>query len=104
MKNKSQLSTKRFKRTLNYLDIFKKDIYLFDFFIQSLPNDLYFVAKAGWTSKSRGETAYIASSDRNIQYILTIFAEDRSYAYNWDIFPEMSHLVFNDMKARNNIK
>lgn len=74
------------------------------FFSQSLPNDIYFVAKAGWTSKSRGETAYIASSDGNIQYILTIFAEDRSYAYNWDIFPEMSHLVFNDMKARNNIK
>ncbi len=73
------------------------------FFSQSLPDNVYYAAKAGWTSESRGETAYIATSDRKTEYILTIFAEDPGYAYNWDIFPEISHLVFNDMKARNNI-
>lgn len=73
------------------------------FFSQSLPDDIYFAAKAGWTSESRGETAYIESSDRKTKYILTIFAEDHSYAYNWDIFPEMSQLVFDNMKTRYDI-
>ncbi|MBW4533123.1 MAG: class A beta-lactamase-related serine hydrolase [Pleurocapsa minor HA4230-MV1] len=73
------------------------------FFSQSLPDDIYFAAKAGWTSESRGETAYIATADQKTEYILTIFAEDRSYAHDWNIFPEMSRLVFNDMKVRNNM-
>ena len=71
------------------------------FFSQSLPDDIYFAAKAGWTSESRGETAYIATTDQKTEYILTIFAEDRSYAQDWNIFPEMSQLVFDNMKARN---
>jgi beta-lactamase class A len=73
------------------------------FFSQSLPDDVCFAAKAGWTSESRGETAYIATADQKTEYILTIFAEDRSYAHDWNIFPEMSHLVFDNMKALNNI-
>lgn len=73
------------------------------FFSQSLPDDVCFTAKAGWTSESRVETAYIATADQKTEYILTIFAEDRSYAHDWDIFPEMSHLVFDNMKARNDI-
>ena len=71
------------------------------FLSQSLPDDICFAAKAGWTSESRGETAYIATADQKTEYILTIFAEDRSYAHDWNIFPEMSRLVFNDMKVRN---
>ncbi len=70
------------------------------FFSQSLPDDINFAAKAGWTSELRGETAYIATKDRKTEYILTIIAEDPSYAYNWDIFPEMSQLIFNKMKVR----
>jgi beta-lactamase class A len=70
------------------------------FFSQSLPDDVDFAAKAGWTSELRGETAYIATKDRKTQYILTILAEDPSYAYNWDIFPEISQLVFEQMKNR----
>jgi beta-lactamase class A len=70
------------------------------FLSQSLPNDIYFAAKAGWTSELRGETAYIATKDGKTQYILTILAEDSSYAYNWDIFPEISQLVFEQMKNR----
>lgn len=71
------------------------------FFSQSLPDDIDFAAKAGWTSESRGETAYIVTADQKTEYILTIFAEDRSYAQDWNIFPEMSQLVFDNMKARN---
>lgn len=70
------------------------------FFSQSLPDDINFAAKAGWTSELRGETAYIATKDRKTEYILTILAEDPSYAYNWDIFPEMSQLIFDKMKVR----
>ncbi len=67
---------------------------------QSLPDDVYFAAKAGWTSWSRQETAYIATPDQKTTYILTIFAEDKSYAYNWKIFPEISTQVFERMTKR----
>ena len=67
------------------------------FFSESLPNDIYFAAKAGWTSEFRGETAYIVTSDKKTEYILTIFAEDYSYAHDWNIFPQMSRLVFDNM-------
>ncbi|MDY7013091.1 MAG: serine hydrolase [Cyanobacteriota bacterium] len=71
------------------------------FMSQSLPDDVYFAAKAGWTSGSRQETAYIATQDGKTVYILTIFAEDRAYAFDWNIFPEMSRLVFDRMTLRS---
>jgi hypothetical protein len=67
------------------------------FLSQSLPDDVYFAAKAGWTSQTRQETAYISTKDGKVAYILTIFAEDKTYAYDWDIFPQMSRLVFEQM-------
>jgi beta-lactamase class A len=70
------------------------------FFSQSLPDDIYFAAKAGWTSGSRQEAAYIATQDGRTAYILVIFAEDRSYAYDWKIFPKLSRHVFNRMTER----
>lgn len=71
------------------------------FFSQSLPDNVYFAGKAGWTSNSRTETAYITTKNGEIAYILTIFAEDRSYAYDWNIFPEMSKIVFEYMNNKN---
>jgi beta-lactamase class A len=68
---------------------------------QSLPENVFVAAKAGWTSRSRQETAYIATPDGKTAYILTIFAEDRSYAYDWKIFPEMSAQVFERMTKRS---
>jgi Beta-lactamase enzyme family len=68
---------------------------------QSLPENVFVAAKAGWTSRSRQETAYIATPDGKISYILTIFAEDKSYAYDWKIFPKMSAQVFERMKKRS---
>ncbi len=70
------------------------------FLSQSLPTDVYFAAKAGWTSGSRQEAAYIATLDGKAAYILVIFADDRAYAYDWKIFPQMSRLVFERMTAR----
>ncbi|AFZ31039.1 hypothetical protein Glo7428_2533 [Gloeocapsa sp. PCC 7428] len=65
------------------------------FFGESLPTDTYFASKAGWTSSTRQEVAYI--SDGKTAYILAIFAEDRAFAQNWEIFPQMSRLVYEHM-------
>ncbi|EAW46753.1 hypothetical protein PN465_15450 [Nodularia spumigena CS-584] len=67
------------------------------FFSESLPTDVYFGGKAGWTSGSRQEAAYIATRDGSAAYILVVFGEDRAYAYDWKIFPKISNLVLERM-------
>jgi len=71
------------------------------YFSQSLPTNVYFGGKAGWTSNSRQEAAYIATPDGKAAYILVVFAEDRAYAYNWKIFPKISNLVFERLTNSN---
>ncbi|MEO1374275.1 MAG: serine hydrolase [Cyanobacteria bacterium J06635_10] len=67
------------------------------FLSASLPNNIHFRGKAGWTSNSRNDAAIIATSDGKIAYILVVFAEDKAYAHNWKIFPQISRLVFERM-------
>lgn len=67
------------------------------FLSESLPSDIYFGAKAGWTSFTRNEAAYIATPDGKAAYILVVFGEDKAYAYDWKIFPKMSKMVFQKM-------
>jgi hypothetical protein len=67
------------------------------FFSESLPSNIDFGGKAGWTSNTRQEAAYIATPDGKAAYILVVFAEDRAYAYDWKIFPQISSLVFDRM-------
>jgi hypothetical protein len=67
------------------------------FFSESLPSNIDFGGKAGWTSNTRQEAAYIATPDGKAAYILVVFAEDRAYAYDWKIFPKISSLVFDRM-------
>ena len=86
---------KRNSKNLNYFNSVR------GFLGHSLPDDVYFAAKAGWTSQTRQETAYISTKDGKVAYILTIFAEDKTYAYDWDIFPEMSRLAFEKMTNRS---
>ncbi len=64
------------------------------FLSASLPNDIYFRGKAGWTSNSRNDAAIITTADRKIAYILVVFAEHSAYASDWQIFPQISELVF----------
>lgn len=71
------------------------------FFGQSLPDNLYFLSKAGWTSRTRQEVAFIKTKDGKVAYILAIFSEDKSYARDFKIFPQISRLVFQDMKIRS---
>ncbi len=65
------------------------------FLSESLPNNISFRGKAGWTSASRNDAAIITTPDGNIAYILVVFAQDKAYAYNWKIFPQISRLIFN---------
>jgi beta-lactamase class A len=67
------------------------------YFSEVIPNDIYIGAKAGWTSSTRQEAAYIATPDGKTAYILVVFAEDRAYAQNEKIFPQISKLVLNRM-------
>ncbi|MEC4893717.1 MAG: serine hydrolase [Oscillatoria sp. PMC 1051.18] len=67
------------------------------FFGESLPEDVYFFSKAGWTSTGRHEVAFVSTKDGRTAYILAVFASDRAYAQNWNIFPQMSRLVFERM-------
>jgi hypothetical protein len=68
-------------------------------YFSTISQPVSFASKAGWTSQTRQEVAYI--SDGKNTYILAIFAESPDYAQNWKIFPEMSKLVYQKMRDRN---
>ncbi|MEA5596673.1 serine hydrolase [Rivularia sp. UHCC 0363] len=70
------------------------------FLSEDLPNDIRFRGKAGWTSDSRNDAAIISTPDGKVAYILVVFADDSSYAEDWKIFPQISHLVFERMKKK----
>ncbi|MDY6902628.1 MAG: serine hydrolase, partial [Cyanobacteriota bacterium] len=61
-----------------------------------LANNVDFKGKAGWTSRSRNDAGIITTPNGKT-YILVVFGEDRAYASDWKIFPEISQLVFNRM-------
>jgi hypothetical protein len=67
------------------------------FFSESLPSNIDFGGKAGWTSNTRQEAAYIATPDGKAAYILVVFADDHAYAYDWKIFPQISNMIFERM-------
>ncbi|MEO1431870.1 MAG: serine hydrolase [Cyanobacteria bacterium J06633_8] len=69
------------------------------FLSASLPNYVQFMGKAGWTYGSRNDAAIIATPDGKVAYILVIFGEDKAYAYDWQIFPQISKFVFNRMTS-----
>ncbi len=71
------------------------------FFGENLPTNIRFLSKAGWTSSTRQEVAYIETPDQQTKYILAIFAEDKAYAKNWDIFPQLSKYVFQEMTKQS---
>lgn len=72
-----------------------------NFFGESLPPNIYFASKAGLTSNTRQEVAFVRTSDGKTAYILAIFAEDSSYVQNEKIFPKMSRLVFDRLTNNN---
>ncbi|MBD2740571.1 serine hydrolase [Coleofasciculus sp. FACHB-1120] len=75
-----------------------------EFFGEALSDvDIDFYSKAGWTSFSRQEAAFVATRDGSTVYILTVFGDDAAYAKDKTIFPKMSRLVFDRMVARNSL-
>lgn len=71
------------------------------FFGESLPKDIVFYSKSGWTTQTRSEVAYIATPDDKTKYILTIFTEGANYAKDETLFPEISKTAFNAMQKSN---
>ena len=67
------------------------------FFSQSLPQDINIFHKAGWTSRERNEAAYITSKDGKVAYILVVFGENSDYAQDWDIFPQLSAQIYQQL-------
>lgn len=71
------------------------------FFGEHLPADTILFSKAGWTSATRQEVAFVRTPDGKMNYILAIFAEDAKYAKNPTIFPNLSRRAFQLMTARS---
>lgn len=71
------------------------------FFGEALPSDAQLASKAGLTSGTRAEAAFVTAKDAQAAYILVIFADDPAYAADKKIFPEMSRLVYKRMSDRH---
>jgi beta-lactamase class A len=69
-----------------------------NFFGESLATEpVLFASKAGWTTASRQEVAYVATPNGKARYILAIFGDDPAYGKSKTIFPQMSRIVFDSM-------
>ena len=95
---------KLLQRDLNSIHYSKQNSDVFNpiegFFGQGL-SDLEtneIVSKAGRTSSSRQEVAFITSKDGKVSYILTIFGDNPNYGRNKNLFPIVSKLVYKQMK------
>ncbi len=67
---------------------------------ESLPTNIYFGSKVGYTSKSRSEVAFVRTLDDKAIYILVVFADDPAYAKDETIFPAISRYVFDQLNSR----
>ena len=67
---------------------------------ESLPTNIYFGSKVGYTSKSRTEVAFVRTLDDKAIYILVVFADHPAYAKDETIFPAISRYVFDRLSAR----
>src|SRR6476469_2422653 len=67
---------------------------------ESLPTNIYFGSKVGYTSKSRSEAAFVRTLDDRAIYILVVFADDPAYAKDETAFPAISRYVFDRLNAR----
>nr|WP_256366770.1 class A beta-lactamase-related serine hydrolase [Anabaena sp. UHCC 0187] len=73
-----------------------------NFFGEGIANEkVQFASKAGWTTSSRQEVAYVTTPNGKTRYILAIFGDDPAYGKSRTIFPQMSKLVFDRMTNSN---
>jgi beta-lactamase class A len=62
---------------------------------ESLPPDIYYASKVGYTSRSRQEVAFVRTLNDKAIYILAVFGDDPAYAKNEQVFPDISRHIFN---------
>lgn len=75
------------------------------FFGEALPyKNTYIASKAGITSSTRMEVAFITTKDRKTKYVLAVSGDDPAYAKNKSIFPGISELVYKQMTGSNKVK
>ncbi|MEG3858177.1 serine hydrolase [Microcoleus sp. herbarium12] len=67
---------------------------------ESLPTNIYFGSKVGYTSRSRTEAAFVRTLDDRAIYILVVFADHSAYAKDETAFPAISRYVFDRLNAR----
>ncbi len=67
---------------------------------ESLPTNIYFGSKVGYTSSSRSEAAFVRTLDDRAIYILVVFADNPAYAKDETVFPAISRYVFDRLNAR----
>jgi hypothetical protein len=70
------------------------------FFGEYLPSrNVKFYSKAGWVPQlTRSEVCLVEILDRKKSYVLAVFAEDPAFDKDKTIFPEISKLVYSEMK------
>jgi hypothetical protein len=69
---------------------------------QFLPDsEVNFHSKAGLTSTTRQEAAFVATKNNSTAYVLAIAGGDRAYSSDYQIFPKMSSVVFQRMVERS---
>jgi len=61
---------------------------------ESLPPDIYYGSKVGYTSRSRQEVAFVRTLNDKAIYILAVFGDDPAYAKNEEVFPKISRYIF----------
>jgi beta-lactamase class A len=64
---------------------------------ESLPLDIYYGSKVGYTSRSRQEVAFVRTLNDKAIYILAVFGDDPAYAKNEEVFPKMSRYIFDGL-------
>lgn len=57
-----------------------------------------FYSKMGWTFNNRNDAAIIISPDNKTRYILVIFGDDPSYYNDKKFLPEVSKIVYEEMR------
>jgi beta-lactamase class A len=62
------------------------------------------VSKAGWTSVSRQEVAFVKSKDGKTRYILAVFGDDAAYGKSKKVFPEIANMVYQKMRSNSIVK
>lgn len=68
---------------------------------QGLPAEVDFASKAGWTETGRHEVAFVRSRDEDGPiYIVAILGADEAYSKDWQLFPNLSGMVFDRMSGK----